>query len=734
MPGRMTVVIAPGARPELDLRGSLDRRSLAAALAAWAHGAAGAGPGEPDLLRHSPTRHTLRLTPHSPRAGALADLLTGSPGRAARSGGHPPAAGSRSGPGTAPTAEEAALPASDVPGPPAAPAPAPPASAHQREVLLDALTAPPGTDPHVGQLHWLWHGPLDVARFRAAWQAVARREAVLRAAFAPPATPGAGPLVRVHAEAAVEVAHRRGDTAAPDAALARERLRPFEPLRPGPLRVALVTEADGTGGAPAATRVVLTYHHALLDAVSVRLLQRAFYRAYAAGGTLPGGERRPDVRDHLDWLAGQDPAAARALWTTAAPPADALTLPAAPGGRPGPPGHGRTSRALTRYEAARLRNWAARRGISESTALHAAWALLLYRAAGNPAPSGGGDRSGAVRTVAFARATSGRGVLLEGAALLPGPLGDALPLHVAVDPAAPVARLLADLGARDLEVSGYEWVSAGQAHAWSAAPPGPPEGPAGPPGVPPAGPPAVQSVLAFASPRHAASPGLDPLYEELAEQGVRVTWPETVDAATALPLSLTARHDEGGGLVLTGVYDRSRFAERDAARAVALTTLLLRELPLVVGESTTVAQALELLGESAVPRAHRPERRAPVVLRAAARPGAGTVVLVPPPDADPACYAPLAAAYPGPRALLAVPAPADVAACLAVLRPALAAGEPLLLGCHSGGGAVAYAAAQRVAAHGWRPPPVALGGAADGTDASARALARALRDADRRAE
>ncbi len=60
------------------------------------------------------------------------------------------------------------------------------------------------------------------------------------------------------------------------------------------------------------------------------------------------------------------------------------------------------------------------------------------------------------------------------------------------------------------------------------------------------------------------------------------------------------------------------------------------------------------------------------------------------------------------------------------MRPALAAGEPLLLGCFSGGGSVAYEVAQRIAAHGWLPPLVAIAGTADGSPASVRDLARTL--------
>lgn len=91
----------------------------------------------------------------------------------------------------------------------------------------------------------------------------------------------------------------------------------------------------------------------------------------------------------------------------------------------------------------------------------------------------------------------------------------------------------------------------------------------------------------------------------------------------------------------------------------------------------------------------------------------------------------MARAHRGPQALVTLDAPAGATACLAALRPLLAAAEPLLLGCFSGGGAVAYEVAERIGAHGWRAPLVSIGGTTDSTPTSARDLARALSAATR---
>ncbi|MEU6106301.1 condensation domain-containing protein, partial [Streptomyces flaveolus] len=208
-----------------------------------------------------------------------------------------------------------------------------PVTGHQRDVLLAAVTGPAAPGRHVEQLFWDWLGPLDVTRFADAWQSVAEREAVLRSSFD---WTGTVRLV-LHERVTVEVVrHVRGAVRFSEL-MRRDRDRGFDLYRPGLLRVNLLegpTAVPGTGdGSP--TRVLVTYHRALLDERGARLLVTEFYRSYLAGGVLPGGERRPDIRDHAAWLPGQDVAAARAYWTAAAPPPHAAVSPGRPGARPG---------------------------------------------------------------------------------------------------------------------------------------------------------------------------------------------------------------------------------------------------------------------------------------------------------------------------------------------------------------------------------------------------------------
>ncbi|MFE6848238.1 condensation domain-containing protein [Streptomyces sp. NPDC057686] len=726
----VTVIVAPGPPPSLDLYGPLTTRALEEALAALP-------PCTPTLRRHTETHHTLQLPPPPYPAGSLADLLAGPPSGGA---GYEAPAGPLEGTGAAaPEPVEAVAgrtfaapvqgpvldprraperqPAGQVSGPGGSVAEASavpvPAAPLQRDVLLDAL-ARPGTGLHVGQLHWRWHGPLDTERFTAAWQSLTDREAVLRAALARPVR-DAGPQIVVHPHAVPEVRyHERGST---DwfALLATERARPFDLRHPGPLRIALLDEPPAADGADAATRVLITYHQALLDRRSVRILLAAFYRAYLADGRVPGGQRRPDVRDHLHWLSAQDLGPARSFWSRAAPLPGAATLPARPAApTTGQLGHGRTRQVLTAFEAVRLRDWAALWGATESTALHAAWALQLYRPAA--------DLDATPRSVAFAVTVSGRGIFLEGVEGLPAPLRNPLPVHLVVDPAVTVPRLLAELTGQALDAAAYEWVSAGQIQAWA--------GDCAPTGR------VTESLVVFEPPADAGGirPGSpahgEAVYrEELAAAGVRVEPPEAVGPLTGVPFTLTAHHEADGSLALTALHDRTRLSDNAAALILSQTAGLLRELPFLADASTTVAEALGLLSGARVPPVTVRPPGTLRMLREGAHPGAGTICLVPPSGTPKDCYDRVAGLHPGPEALATLSAPCDAADFLTALRPVLASGEPLVLGGFSGAGALACEIAERIAAHGWYPPLVVVAGSADGSPDSADALTRALTSA-----
>ncbi|MCX5096762.1 condensation domain-containing protein [Streptomyces sp. NBC_00365] len=583
---------------------------------------------------------------------------------------------------------------------PAAPAGAVFRPTAQQAALYTGGDADPGTGRHVEQLVWVWHGPLDAARFAAAWQSVFDCETVLRTAFS-----GTGePLLVLHERVVPEITRQVSGDGGWSPFLERDRLRGFDLRRPGALRLTLLeTEAAASAGRVAPTRILLTYHRALLDNWSAHLLLREFYRAYLTGGTLPGGERRPDLRDYTAWIAAQDLEPARGFWRRLPSPDGAASRPGRPAGPTGMTGIGRARLSLDPVDTARLVHWAGIWGTAESSVLQAVWAMLLYRACDvkGPAP------------VCFAVTVSGRGIPLDGAARMPGPLRNPLPMTVEVDPADSVPRLLRQLRDRALDMAAYEWVPAEWIRDWV--------GGAGADPVDPA-----DTVLVFEDPPHP----VEGLADELAAHGIQAEFPGTLPARSVLPIGLLAHHDRSGALVLTGVHDRALLGEEAAAELLAQCALLLCELPLTAGESTTVAEALALLEGTAVPHmAEAPEagragRAAPLVtLRAAREEGAGTICLIPPPGAPVSCYDLVAHTYPGPQELLVLATGADGAEAA---RAALGTGRPLLLGGFSGAGVLACDLARRIAADGGRPPRVVLAGAAVDEWHRAQGLSRAL--------
>ncbi len=684
----MTVVLDPGhhtqeSRPVLELRGRLDPALFRAALDRIAAGHPTPFNGQLRLHRHGPDHHTLELPspagdPAPYPAGLLADLITSAPVVA------PDPASVADGDGGRPSAY-GPLPQTFSVTP------------LQRELLADASTGP---DHQVEQLAWRWHGLLDTGRFTAAWRAVFDCETVLRSAFVWDPHPRAVLFDRCEPD----VAHHAHDAfAGREHLLAAERSRGFDLRRPGLLRVALL---DGppvrSFDEEPPTDVVLTYHRALLDGWSVRVLVREFYRAYLAGGTLPGGERRPDLRDYTRWLDRQDPAPARDFWSRPTSVAAPAPLPrAAPGERTGHDGAGRSRTRLSRAETTRLAHWAARWGATESGALHTVWAMLLYRACG--------ALRGPVR-VGFGVSFSGRGILLEDIERIPGPFANPLPLTVEVDPADTVARLLRTLRDRVLDMAAYEWTPAGRIQQWL-----------GPGGAEPA-----ETLLAFEpTPRRD-----DLLTGALAAHGVHVEHPVPAAARTASALGVVAHHDGQGGLVLSAVHDRERLEDDKTQAMLVQSAQLLRRLPYTVRESTTVAEVIGSLSGAQMPRVHDRGRPAGLLvpLRAAALPGRATICLIAAPGAPDAWYRGLVRCYDGPEALFVLRASANVPrGGAAALGPLAGPGGRLVLGGFSGAGALAYEIARHCVAAGRTPPLVVLGSGED--DDGARELARALRRA-----
>lgn len=690
-----------GARHAVELRGPLDVAAFQRALHRIAESHPGHRLGRPRLLRHGPRLHTVELpadgsgsTPYP--VGLLVDLLTAPPepvtagpagtaGQALGAGGQPC--------GTLPRTE-AVMPL-------------------QRRRLADALARP---DHHVEQLVWRWHGPLDLARFAASWQAVGERESVLRTAFVWDPHPRA--LVFDHG--APEIVRHSCRSAARRASLrTRERSRAFDLRSPGLLRVALLEEDEE--GSAEGTDVLLTYHRALLDSWSVRLLMRECCRAYLAGGVLPGGERRPDLSDCARRLGGQDHGPSGDAEERPAPTKPAGAARTGPALVVGSGGTGLHRARLSPAESTRLTRWAGAWGVAESSVVQAVWAMLVY---------GGSGAAPRPATVGFGLGLPGRGLLIDGIEGTPGPFENSLPASVRLDPSLGVRALLRELRDRALDLAASEWLAARAEPGTSGG--AEDEGDAETDMGPSLGSASGGLVVFDYGPRPE-----DLFGDALAAQGVRVEEQEIAGALTGYAVGLRAGHDVRRGLVLSCAYDRDRIEGGSARTLLGHVTRLLCLLPGRADATTTVADVLGWLPDvvlAQVPFGAGPFNAigaAPLVpLRAASAPSASTVYLVDVPGAPRTGHWELVRHYGGPEALtaLGLTTPEGAARTAGSLAaPAARSGRRVILGGYAGAGALACELARHIAESDVRPPLVVIGGS-PGDPACTRALAELLRE------
>ncbi|ACU37563.1 condensation domain-containing protein [Actinosynnema mirum] len=277
-------------------------------------------------------------------------------------------------------------------------------------------------------------GDLDLDAFRAAWTAVVEATPALRASF--DWADGARPH-QVVAEAAVpdvQVLDWRDrddrDTALADH-LEQDRDRGFDLGRAPLFRLTLVRESDRTH------RCVWTHHHLVLDGWSQQLVLADVLATY--GALVAGVElhlpRRPGTAEYLAWLNRQDRAAADEFWNRQFTGLTGATRIARPGcvrGQVVARRGGEVVVSLPEERTAELSGLCRGNGLTTSTALYGAWALLLSELCG-------GD------DVVFGVTVSGRPPTLPGATELIGVLINTLPLRVRCATSGPALPWLREL-------------------------------------------------------------------------------------------------------------------------------------------------------------------------------------------------------------------------------------------------------------------------------------------------
>ncbi len=309
-----------------------------------------------------------------------------------------------------------------------------PLSPLQAGMLFERSLDEDGADVYQSQRILDLDGPLDADRLRAAWTVLLARHESLRAAFHRRET---GETVQVIV-AGVEVPWRMVDAAAAGEAeverlLAEDRATRFDVTTAPLIRLLLIRLADDRH------RLVVTSHHVVLDGWSTPVLLGEMSAAYAGD---PLRSAAPSYRDYLAWLSRQDREATRAAWRAELAGADEPTLvDAGAAATPGLPQE--YAARLTEEETGDLTGFARAHGLTLSTVVQGAWALVLARLA-------------ARTDVVFGTVVSGRPAEVPDVERTVGMFINTVPVRVRLDGGRTVLDLLTDLQSRQSALIGHQ--------------------------------------------------------------------------------------------------------------------------------------------------------------------------------------------------------------------------------------------------------------------------------------
>jgi len=314
-----------------------------------------------------------------------------------------------------------------------------------------------------------WISPLEREPFEAAWHLVARRHQVLRTSFR--LDDDYGLVQVVDPDASIDIRWRdlpQPPASGPDhpfeSFLRADRRDRFDPTQRPPVRLTIVRRVAPSGGCAAgssAHRAVLTFHHALLDGRSLRLLVEEVSAAYAAlrAGRAAPEPPRPPFHEFVRWWQTIDPSASEQFWT------EYLAGAVVPRPLPGYLGEQVAGTAepmaaetvLSRADSELIRQAASVSGLSSSTMVSAAWALLRAR------------YGGAADVLLAVTRSCGRDSI-PGADAVIGPLINTVPLRVRVDEGWSVRELVTAVNDEIRRIREHQRTPMGAALAWAGFP------------------------------------------------------------------------------------------------------------------------------------------------------------------------------------------------------------------------------------------------------------------------
>ncbi|MFF2650667.1 amino acid adenylation domain-containing protein [Streptomyces sp. NPDC058045] len=334
-----------------------------------------------------------------------------------------------------------------------------PLSPLQEGLLFHALYDEAGDDVYTVQVVLDLGGGLDTAALRSAAQALLDRHANLRVGFLHPRQSRPVQVVAPHVEVPWAETDLRtpGGRDAPGTAdrlaalQAEEKAHDFDLARPPLMRYRLVRLADD------AYRLLITFHHILLDGWSTSVLLGELLQVYSAGGDTSGLPPVTPFREHLAYLVRQDHQASEEAWSGALAGIDAPTrlVPSDPAREVVHPEQYTLELSEERTEAlsARLRA----RDLTFSTAVHGSWALLLSVLTGRD-------------DVVFGTVVSGRPPEVPGVERMVGMLINTLPVRVRLSGGDSLRSVLAGLQSEHLRMTDHQFTGMRDIHRLSGHP------------------------------------------------------------------------------------------------------------------------------------------------------------------------------------------------------------------------------------------------------------------------
>ncbi|OBF01958.1 non-ribosomal peptide synthetase, partial [Mycobacterium sp. ACS4054] len=289
----------------------------------------------------------------------------------------------------------------------------------QEGLLFHTRTAHGLGDLYAMQLDITVDGPLDPVRLHDAVQTVVRRHPNLAARFC---SRFDQPVQIVLANPSAAWRYETLDSGEPiQRVSAAERASVCELAEEPVFRVALIRTAEDRH------RILLTFHHIVLDGWSLPILLQEIFAAYQ-GRPLPAPT---PYRRFVTWLAQRDLDAARAAWCQALAGLDAPTL-VGPSNRLALGPRAVSSNRLSAEITQSVSELARANHTTVNTVLQAAWAQLLMGMTGQ-------------RDVVFGTAVSGRPTEVAGAETIVGLMINTVPVRATITPATTTAGLLAQL-------------------------------------------------------------------------------------------------------------------------------------------------------------------------------------------------------------------------------------------------------------------------------------------------